>query len=32
MFYIPDNIKNLIYEEMYSIDDVGMSDFYSYCA
>lgn len=26
MFDIPDNIKNLIYEEMYSIDDVGMSD------
>lgn len=26
MFDIPDNIKNLIHEEMYSIDDVGMSD------
>ena len=26
MFDIPDNIKNLIYDEMYSIDDVGMSD------
>jgi aminoglycoside phosphotransferase len=26
MFDIPDNIKNLIHEEAYSIDDVGMSD------
>lgn len=26
MFDIPYNIKNLIHEEMYSIDDVGMSD------
>jgi len=26
MFDIPDNIKNLIYEEMYFVDDVGMSD------
>jgi kanamycin kinase/aminoglycoside 3'-phosphotransferase-3 len=26
MIYIPDNIKNLIREEKYSIDDVGMSD------
>lgn len=26
MFDIPDSIKNLIYDEMYSIDDVGMSD------
>ena len=26
IFDIPDNIKNLIHEEMYYIDDVGMSD------